>query len=114
MTLEMILKLLSTTEGKVISGVLGFFIACMMMFWIGRLSAPTPDRAVICEPMLEEIQRIKKESTECSARVVEATTACVKREQKACEERQTTRTNIMGSRACEVCDALRQNGGVTP
>lgn len=110
---NIITQLLATKEGRVFFGGVGCILLSTALFWWGRLSAPAPDEAVICAPMLTEVKKLKDESVHCSQRVLAAAQECIAREKKACAEKADTRTNLTGKRACEVCEAAKK-AGTTP
>lgn len=110
MTVELLLQVLRSREGRLLLGGAGAAFLCIFMFWWGRLTAPEPERAVICAPVLEEVKRLVAESKDCSVRVLGATTACEEREAAACEARHKKQGTVTNKRACEVCDGARKLG----
>lgn len=105
-------RALNTAEGR--SALVGvcLVLLCRVMFLWGRSSAPAPEPQVFCAPVLQRTQECLDDLVQahkgCAERVLQEAEAARAQERTACDTKAREGSKILGTRACEVCEASKR------
>ena len=105
-------RALNTAEGRSALVGVGLVLLCRVMFVWGRSSAPAPEPQVVCAPVLQRTQEclddLVRAHKGCAERVLEGAEAARAQERTVCDTKAREGSKILGTRACEVCEASKR------
>ena len=105
-------RALNTAEGRFALVGVGLVLLCRVMFVLGRSSAPAPEPQVVCAPVLQRTQECLDDLVQshkgCAERVLEGAEAARAQERAVCDTKAREGSKILGTRACEVCEASKR------